>query len=236
MDELARQVDAYCERLGPGFWAEPINALSNAAFLIGALVAWGYARRLGRTDDWGVVALTGVLAAIGTGSFLFHTFATRWASMADVIPIMIFILLYLYLTLRRYLGLPVLVCAALTAGWMVASPVVGNWLQAGIGALNGSIMYVPTWGLMALFAALLALRPHPAWKGVAGATGLLTVSLVFRTLDDQHGPVCAAFPWGLHWGWHLFNGTLLGLLIGVFAAHGAREGAGGRVARAQAAG
>ena len=27
-------VDLYCERLGPSFWAEPVNAFSNAAFLI----------------------------------------------------------------------------------------------------------------------------------------------------------------------------------------------------------
>jgi hypothetical protein len=25
-------IDAYCERLGPGLWAEPLNALTNLAF------------------------------------------------------------------------------------------------------------------------------------------------------------------------------------------------------------
>lgn len=32
-------IDIYCERLGPGLWAEPLNALTNAAFF--------YSRRLG---------------------------------------------------------------------------------------------------------------------------------------------------------------------------------------------
>jgi len=32
-------IDAYCERLGPGLLAEPLNALSNAAFFIAALWA-----------------------------------------------------------------------------------------------------------------------------------------------------------------------------------------------------
>ncbi|SDT92452.1 hypothetical protein SAMN05428979_0445 [Stappia sp. ES.058] len=27
-------VDAYCERVGTAFWAEPVNALTNAAFLV----------------------------------------------------------------------------------------------------------------------------------------------------------------------------------------------------------
>ena len=30
-------IDAYCERLGPQFWAEPVNAATNGAFLIAAL-------------------------------------------------------------------------------------------------------------------------------------------------------------------------------------------------------
>jgi hypothetical protein len=34
-------IDAYCERLGPGLWAEPLNALTNLAFIVAALIcAW----------------------------------------------------------------------------------------------------------------------------------------------------------------------------------------------------
>jgi hypothetical protein len=29
-------IDAYCERIGPGLLAEPLNALPNASFLIAA--------------------------------------------------------------------------------------------------------------------------------------------------------------------------------------------------------
>ena len=41
------QIDGYCERLGPGFWAEPLNALTNLAFLIAALVMWRRTRGQG---------------------------------------------------------------------------------------------------------------------------------------------------------------------------------------------
>ena len=38
-------IDIYCERLGPGFWAEPLNATSNLAFIVSAtLLAWGLHR------------------------------------------------------------------------------------------------------------------------------------------------------------------------------------------------
>jgi len=38
-------IDLYCERLGPGLWAEPLNALTNLAFLLTALASWQLARR-----------------------------------------------------------------------------------------------------------------------------------------------------------------------------------------------
>ena len=37
------QIDGYCERLDGAFWAEPLNAWTNLAFL---LAAWVMARRL----------------------------------------------------------------------------------------------------------------------------------------------------------------------------------------------
>ena len=38
--EWTRQIDGYCERVDPSYWAEPVNAVTNAAFLIAAFVMW----------------------------------------------------------------------------------------------------------------------------------------------------------------------------------------------------
>ena len=98
--EWSAQVDGYCERLGPGFWAEPVNALTNLAFIVAAIWAW----RRGE----GVVpvrVLAAILFAIGVGSGLFHTLATRWAGVADVVPILIYILTYIYLANKHFWGL-----------------------------------------------------------------------------------------------------------------------------------
>lgn len=46
MDWVAA-VDIYCERTSAGFWAEPINALSNLSFPLGALWAAVLARARG---------------------------------------------------------------------------------------------------------------------------------------------------------------------------------------------
>ncbi|MCC5950335.1 MAG: hypothetical protein JJT89_17925, partial [Nitriliruptoraceae bacterium] len=64
----SEQVIAYCERGDFGFWAEPVNAVTNAAFLIAAAVMWPRARGVPMAQ-----ALVVVLAVIGVGSFLWHT-------------------------------------------------------------------------------------------------------------------------------------------------------------------
>ena len=38
--EWFEAVDGYCERVDAAFWSEPINVVTNAAFLIAALWAW----------------------------------------------------------------------------------------------------------------------------------------------------------------------------------------------------
>jgi hypothetical protein len=40
-------MDAYCERVGMGLLAEPLNAVSNISFLLAAWAAWVLARRVG---------------------------------------------------------------------------------------------------------------------------------------------------------------------------------------------
>jgi hypothetical protein len=66
-------IDLYCERTSPGLWAEPLNALSNLAYFAAAWGVWRIARG---TGDPGARLLVGVLVAIGTGSALFHAFAS----------------------------------------------------------------------------------------------------------------------------------------------------------------
>ncbi len=95
--EWFEAVGGYCERVDAAFWSQPINAMTNAAFLIAALWAW-------RRPDLPVMGrvLAVILALIGIGSFLFHTFAQTWAGLADVLPILMFILVYIYVATRDY--------------------------------------------------------------------------------------------------------------------------------------
>ncbi len=83
-------IDAYCERTSSGLLAEPLNAITNASFLIAAWAAWFLARRLGRLSA-GVQILIWLSVSVGIGSGLFHTTATAWALILDIVPILFFL-------------------------------------------------------------------------------------------------------------------------------------------------
>lgn len=210
-------MDGYCERLGPGIWAEPVNAVTNVAFLLAAAVM---ARRAG--GDGLARALAGVLGAIGLGSLLFHTLATPWAAAADVLPILAYVLLYVYAAHRRFWGQgrgPSLLFAAASVPWIAAlTPVLAQ--VPGFGA---SAVYWPIPLLILVHAALLRRRAPATARGLAAGAGVLVLSLVARSLD---GPLCAAVPVGTHFLWHLLNALMLGWMIEVLLRHG-RAGAAG---------
>lgn len=208
-------VDSYCERLDPSFWAEPVNALTNAGFLVAALIM---AFRLRGTRLPLASALVALLAAIGVGSAMFHTFATRWAGLADVAPILAFILVYIFAASRDMLGLGArrawvagalfLPYAALTAPLFALIP--------GLGSSAG---YAPVPLLIALYALALRRRAPATARGLGLGAGLLTLSILARALDM---PLCGRLPLGTHFLWHLLNAAMLGWMVEVYRRHRSR--------------
>lgn len=210
-------IDAYCERLGAGFWAEPVNAFTNLAFLLAAILALRLWLRLDRMAitrcrrrDLPSLVLVALVGTIGVGSFLFHTFADHWSVLADVVPIGLFIYAYLALALRRFAGLArwkALVGTLLFAG---AAILVEATLEP---VLGGSAAYAPA--LLALFGlgTWLIFAARPEGSSILGAGLVFAASLTLRTLD---GPLCDAWPLGTHFLWHVLNALTLGLLL--FAA------------------
>lgn len=206
-------VDNYCERVDFTFWSEPVNAATNASFLIAAIVIWAI---LGGKSDPAARLLTVILFAIGVGSFLFHTFATRWAAMADVLPILAFILTYLFLATRRFFGASATAGVAAVIGYFPFAYVVVTIAGATIGTLNGSVAYLPVPILVLAYAAALWRRDPITARGLATGAGILVVSIFFRSIDAA---VCDIFPLGTHFLWHSLNGLALGWFIWVFHRH-----------------
>jgi hypothetical protein len=185
-------LDLYCERTDASFWAEPVNALSNVAFLIAAAVAFRLWRR-GDRDDWPALALIGVVAAVGIGSFLFHTVATRAAILADVIPIAIFIYGYLLLALVRFLHFKAVVAGTIVVAFAAGAQALAA--SAPPRLLNGSVGYLPA--LAALIAVALATGARSTRHNLGLAAAVLAVSLAFRTADTAISAICGRQPFRL---------------------------------------
>ena len=209
-------VDLYCERLGPGFWAEPINASTNAAFLVAALIAW---RRAGGDAFGRVLAL--LVGAIGIGGFLLHTVAMGWAATADVVPVLLFILTYLHAANRIFFGSRPWLAALGAAAFLPYAALAGS----GFALLPFFEVAAAYWAVALLIGmyALVVPDPSAAW-GLALGCAILTISIVLRTLD---GPICDTIPGGTHFAWHLLNAVLLGWLADVRRRALARTGASG---------
>ncbi|OSP54967.1 ceramidase domain-containing protein [Pseudoruegeria sp. SK021] len=210
--DLTTAIDGYCERLDPSYWAEPVNALSNVAFLVAAVVMWRRTRGLGS----GLAnTLVGLLAAIGIGSFLFHTHAQVWSSFADVGFIALFAVVYVFVAHREYWGLGLWAALGATALFVPYVALTVPVFQA-LPFFQVSAMYWPLPLLMVVYGVLLRRRAPETAQGLLVSAALLTVSLTFRSLDRT---LCGQIPFGTHFLWHLLNGVLLGGMIEVYRRH-----------------
>lgn len=199
----------YCERTGDGFWAEPVNALTNLAFLLAALAIAGALRRADAPPSrlWDLWLLALLTAAVGVGSFLWHTLATRWSEWADVIPILLFISVFLLSYLVRVARLR----PAAVLAWFAAYHLLNSGLQSALPRdfLNGSVFYLPTWASLLLMGFYARRIGWPGGGLLLGGASVFTASLVLRTADVA---LCGAWPTGTHFGWHLLNGLTLYLV------------------------
>lgn len=203
-------LDGYCERAGHvGAFAEPLNLITNLFFILAALLA---AQALmdskssrSRLDLWLLVVM---LFAIGVGSGLWHLVPTKHTLLMDVIPITLFINIYLIAALRHLFSLS---WAKVVLWW-------GTYLAASVAAqmtlppelLNGTIMYIPTYVTLGIMTAALWRRDERVGRVFLTALLVWSLSLTFRTIDVG---LCRALPIGTHFLWHTLNAWMLWRLL-----------------------
>jgi hypothetical protein len=203
-------IDLYCERIGPGLFAEPLNASTNVLFVIAAWWCRRLARESARHD---VMVLAGTMFAIGIGSGLFHTFAAPWAELLDVVPLLFFQLAYLWLHLRRVAMLERIPAAAVLCGFAAAIGLCAMYPET----LNGSLAYAPAAAALIIISARQYLASGPGARALIAAGAIFVVSLAARTLDNL---LCPQWPWGTHFIWHSLNALVLFVIVRAYAASG----------------
>ena len=205
-----RAVDGYCERTGPEYWAEPVNALTNLAFLVAAAVMWPRVRGMPTGQ-----VLCGVLGVIGVGSWLFHTHANPLTGLMDVVPILAFILAYVFVATRDFFGAGRWVAAGAALAFIPYTVVLTPVFRA-LPFFEVSAFYWPVPVLIAAYAVALRARAPATARGLGIGAAILCLSLVARSVD---GALCDAVPLGTHFLWHVLNALMLGWMIEVWRRH-----------------
>ncbi len=227
---LGERVYIYCERgTSEALWAEPINVISNAGFFLAALIFWQLLLwrppEKRSADHYLFVAL---VFAICFGSIAFHVYADQASALADVIPIGVFMLVYLGFALNRFLTVPpgwTVFLVVLFAGLTAAATQIHCW-DGGVGfasaapdgakvCMNGSVGYLPALGALIVVSMLLMERRHKAAPYVLAATLIFMVSILLRSLDMAYcgSVVVEGRDTGTHFIWHLLNALVLFLLM-----------------------
>ncbi|MEI7973497.1 MAG: hypothetical protein WCH11_03935 [Bdellovibrio sp.] len=194
-------IDIYCERLGPEFWSEPINAWTNLGFIVAGILVW----KRGASP-----VLSVLLVLIGICSFWFHTSATRWAAALDSLAILVFALAYLFIYLRQVLKWSSLNCW-ISCIFFSALNFVFPFLFSRFStlSLNGSEAYLPYLIVLLGFSLQAGLQKSSVRQGLWLASFLFVISMTLRSLDEA---LCDRFPMGTHFIWHLCNSVMLFVL------------------------
>ena len=194
-------MDAYCERVGMGVFAEPLNAVSNVSFLLAALAAWVLATRTGALSV-GVRVLIALGASVGIGSILWHTYPTMLTLILDSVPILIFIIWYIWLYARNVIGMQPVFAVASAAAFLLATFLALPFS----GFLHGTFVYTPGLIVTLVLGVFHAReRRRTARFTLLAAAGVYLAALFFRTIDNE---VCPVLPIGTHFLWHLLIGLV----------------------------
>ena len=200
-----QQWDEYCERIGFSLLAEPLNALSNLSFIFAAYAAWMLAKRTG-TLSTGIKVLIALAGTVGIGSMLWHTLANTWTLYLDVVPIVFFIIGFIWMYTRNVMAKGV-VFATLAVGAFLLSA----FLVRPIGdALHGAPSYLPGLLVVLVIGLYHATQRKPSRFTPLIAAGVYFTALFFRTIDLE---LCHFMTIGTHFIWHILIGLVLYLTM-----------------------
>jgi hypothetical protein len=132
---------------------------------------------------------------------------------ADVVPIGIFVLVYLWLFLRHDAGLSVNSSLLVFGGFFTLS-FFCTQLADRIAA-NGGEAYFGTWITLFGIACFYAGRRQAhEFYAVGSAALIFSAALFFRTIDIR---ICSTWPVGTHLMWHILNALVLFLVTRAYA-------------------
>ncbi|KKR31848.1 MAG: Conserved hypothetical membrane protein [Parcubacteria group bacterium GW2011_GWF2_39_8b] len=193
---LVKNFPEYCESVA-GFWTvEPLNALTNFAFFIGAYYLLKYIR-VNNLKNRLSIFLTGLMVVMGLGSLLWHSYRSEITMLLDTLPIYIFFILALYLfvqVLTKNKKLTIVILALLGLIYYLIFTYI-----PGLNIFSGSLKYI--FILIVLVALSFFIRKKYGYDyNFLTPLGIFLVAIMLRTIDIF---MCPFFPFGTHFIWHI---------------------------------
>lgn len=189
---------SYCERTAEGWTGEPLNTLSNLAFLVVAMQMWHQTAQKKHSGDLSTLsrhAIITLTASVGIGSALYHANPGQITLLLDILPILL-------LTGWLTAGLTGKLCEISKGTSVLAALVlIGCVLVMSVfrDVLNGSLFYVPVW--VAISVLGLASLNTDYRRECLVLWVWFSLALIVRTFDNTW---CGFWPIGTHFLWHCF--------------------------------
>jgi hypothetical protein len=200
-------VPQYCERLGSGLLAEPLNVFSNLFFIAASVILLQHVRANSTAHPKWLRFLIIMVGAIGVGSTVFHMEPNHLTVLFDTVPIYTFLVATLLLLVYK-----------MTRSWEQTLYFVGFYglLQIAVtivvpqSFLNGSIRHLITAvtasGLLAVSIQRYGRR---SWWLLATIV-VYGLAILMRSIDPA---ACANFRLGTHFIWHILAATTCFLAV-----------------------
>lgn len=202
MVDIFTKFPQYCESV-VNFWLhEPLNAITNFAFFVGAYFLYKLIKRNEHNMRLGTVLIV-LMVILGAGSLAWHSYRSVPTLLMDEIPIYIFIIfafIFLVQSLTRNYKTTILASLSMASIYYA--------LFAYIPALNifqGSLKYVFAVIIFLVLNTLITRKFGQECSFVL-SLGILVGAIIFRIIDLY---ICSAFPIGTHFIWHISVATVI---------------------------
>lgn len=196
MVDIFSHFPQYCE-FATNFWLhEPLNAITNFGFIIGAYFLYRFIKINKPKKSLGIFLIS-LMLVLGFGSLAWHSYRSLPTLLSDEIPIYIFMIFVGYfltksLTRNYKLTMVILFLTAIIYYAIFA-------YIPGVNFLNGLLRY--TFALLAfLILSILTVRKFGYNYNFILPLAIFAIAIVFRGIDLY---VCPIFPVGTHFIWHI---------------------------------
>ena len=205
MIDIFSKFPQYCES-ATNFWLhEPLNAITNLAFIIGAYYLFKLIKKEKLSMPLGLILLS-LMIILGLGSLAWHSYRSLPTLLLDEIPIYIFIIFagyYLTQTLTRSHKITLMILASISAAYYLIFAYI-----PGINISNGVLKYIFALLIFLVLSTFIVKKFGSGYNFILSFS-IFAVAIIFRIIDLF---VCSNFPIGTHFVWHILVAMVMYLV------------------------